>query len=98
VKFPLIAKNFIRLTDAIACRWPAFPYYGGDYDDIEPHVSLAYGDESNLSELAAELAAIVPVRGHTSFIDLSVGKPGSMIARERFSLRSADSLTDRAEI
>ena len=53
---------FIRLTKAIIRRWPEFPYYSGDYDDIEPHVSLAYGDEPSLSELAAEVSGQVPVR------------------------------------
>jgi hypothetical protein len=80
---------FIPLTEAITCQWPEFPYYGGDYDDIEPHVSLAYGDEPNLSELAAGICDLTPVQGRASLIDLSVGQPGYMITRAEFSLRSA---------
>jgi hypothetical protein len=89
---------FIRLSRAIISRWPEFPYYGGEYDDIEPHVTLAYGDESSLSELAAEVASQVPVRARTSSIGLSIGQPGHMIVRARFSLSPADSPTGGGDI
>jgi len=89
---------FVRLTKAIICRWPDFPYYGGDYDSIEPHVSLAYGDESSLSGLATEIVGQVPIRGRTSSIDLSIGQPGHMVTRAQFSLSSSDSPTANAKI
>jgi hypothetical protein len=96
----LVPENptpFIRLTQAIIRRWPEFPYYGDDYDDIEPHVSLAYGNESNLSELAADIASQVPVRASTSSIDLSVGQPGRMITRAEFLLNPVDSRSGENE-
>ena len=84
---------FVRLTKAIIRRWPEFPYYGGDYESIEPHVSLAYGDESSLSGLATEIAGHIPLRASVSSIDLSVGQPGHMITRAEFSLSSVESPT-----
>jgi hypothetical protein len=97
----LVPENptpFIRLTKAIVRRWPEFPYYSGDYDDIDPHVTLAYGDESSLSGLAAEVVGQVPVRVRTSSIGLSIGQPGHMIVRAEFSLSPADSPTNSADL
>jgi hypothetical protein len=89
---------FIRLTKAIVRRWPEFPYYSGEYDDIEPHVTLAYGNEFSLSGLAAEVASQVPVRARTSSIGLSIGQPGHMIVRAKFSLSPADSPTSSVDV
>ena len=95
---PEYPTPFIRLTKAIVRRWPEFPYYSGEHDDIEPHVTLAYGDESSLSGLAAEVAGQVPVRVRTSSIGLSIGQPGHMIVRAEFSLSPADSPTNTADV
>ena len=88
----------IRLTKAIINRWPEFPYYGGEYDNIEPHVTLAYGDEPSLSKLAAEIADQVPIRVRASTVDLSIGQPGHMVVRARFSLCPADSLAGSVDV
>ena len=77
---------FIRLTKEIIHQWPEYPCYGGEYDDIEPHITLAYGDESNLIDLAEDIANKLPLRADISSIDLSVGQPGRMITRAKLSL------------
>ena len=77
---------FIDITKAIMRKWPEFKYYNGEYSDIEPHVTLAYGNESSLSEVAAEVAKQVPVQACATSICLSVGKPGQMITRKMFLL------------
>lgn len=77
---------FIDMTKAIMRQWPEFKYYDGDYGDIEPHVTLAYGSESSLSEVAAEIARQVPVRARAGSICLNVGKPGQMMTRKMFFL------------
>ncbi len=33
---------FVALTRAIEQRWPASPHYGGAFDEIVPHATLAY--------------------------------------------------------
>jgi hypothetical protein len=76
----------IRLTKEIIHQWPEYPYYGGDYDDIEPHITLAYGDESNLIDLAKDVASQLPLRADISSVDLSIGRPGQMITHAKFSL------------
>ncbi len=80
---------FVRLTKAILSRWPEYPYYGGEYDAIEPHATLAFGAEASLSALAAEIADLVPIRARASSVTLSTGEPGHMIVRARFQLGSA---------
>jgi len=80
---------FIRLTKAIIRQWPEFPYYDGAYNDIKPHVSLAYGNESSLSELATQITDQVPVHSRASSVTLSVGRPGHMITRAEFPLSTA---------
>ena len=82
------ASPFVRLTEAIVHRWPEYPYYGADYDKIEPHISLAYGDEAGLSGLAAEVMHQLPVQAHASFVDLSTGQPGRMVTCAKFPLNA----------
>lgn len=89
----LVPENpdpFIRLTKAIISRWPEFPYYGGEYEKIEPHATLAYGNEASLSGLAAEIANQVPVQACASSATLSTGQPGHMTVLARFPFSSVD--------
>jgi hypothetical protein len=83
---PEDATPFVRLTQAVLDRWPQYPYYGGDYTEIEPHVSLAYGDETGLSKLAEQLSPSLPLRGRVTHVTLSSGIPGSMTCRASFPL------------
>jgi hypothetical protein len=77
---------FVLLTQTVLRRWPQYPYYGGEYTEIEPHVSLAYGEESGLARLADQLAGCTPVIGRATHVTLSTGIPGSMTCRARFPL------------
>lgn len=77
---------FVRMTEAVIASWSQYPYYGGEYDRIEPHVSLAWGVERTLSRAAELIASHVPVRGHAASVGLSTGVPGSMTRRAKFPL------------
>jgi hypothetical protein len=77
---------FVALTEAVISRWPMFPYYCGDHDKIEPHVTLAYGDLSALAPIAAELSGLLPVRGRVTSACLSAGQPGLMSTQGSFAL------------
>jgi len=35
---------FVRMTRAVVRRWPEYPDYSGQHPEIQPHVSLAYGN------------------------------------------------------
>lgn len=51
----------VEMTRAIVGRWPQFPYYGGAYDSIDPHMTLAYGDDSTLAPVAEVVESMGPV-------------------------------------
>jgi 2'-5' RNA ligase superfamily protein len=40
---PEPVEPFRRLTQAIAAEWPEAPPYGGAFDDVRPHVTIADG-------------------------------------------------------
>ena len=49
---PKPQSELVDLTRAIIGRWPKYPYYGGVYDNIEPHPSAsARQKNSNRSPL-----------------------------------------------
>jgi len=77
---------FIQITEAIVRRWPAYPYYGGDYSKIEPHVSLAYGEGSDLENLADLLKHMMPISSRFDRVGLSGGIPGEMSLLAAFDL------------
>jgi hypothetical protein len=77
---------FVRMTEAVISRWPQYPYFGGEYSKIEPHVSLAWGEEGTLSRVAELIASHVPIGGHATVVGLSTGRPGFMTRRASFPL------------
>jgi 2'-5' RNA ligase len=51
---PEPAEPFVALTEACVRRWPGHPPYGGAYDTVVPHLTLAEGPEpAGLPERAA---------------------------------------------
>lgn len=53
---------FRRLTEVLVARWPEQQPYGGAFDDVVPHLTLALGDEALLAEAEAWVADRLPVR------------------------------------
>lgn len=50
---------FRRLIELVAARFPDSPPYGGEFDEVVPHLTIAQtGDESVLSSLEARLARL----------------------------------------
>ncbi|CAM5691577.1 hypothetical protein SCHAM137S_06449 [Streptomyces chartreusis] len=39
--------HFRRLTDAITERWPENPPFGGQFDDVVPHLTVAQGQDED---------------------------------------------------
>jgi 2'-5' RNA ligase len=54
-------EPFAGLTAAIAERWPAHPPYEGIHDVVIPHLTVAYGDDALLSEVAADVTPKLPL-------------------------------------
>jgi 2'-5' RNA ligase len=54
-------EQFVAMTEAIVDAFPEFPPYGGEFDEIVPHVTVAQADEDLLVMIEADLAAKLPV-------------------------------------
>lgn len=68
---PEPAEPFIRLTAAIATRWPEAPPYQGTYDQVIPHLTLAHTDSpSTATRLREEVEPVLPIqcRGHEAWL------------------------------
>jgi 2'-5' RNA ligase len=53
-------EAFVRLTEALVARWPGCPPYGGQYEEVVPHLTVAMGTEP--PGVADSLAAALPIR------------------------------------
>lgn len=63
--------QFRALTSAVAARWPEAPPYGGQFEDVVPHLTVAHGQElSVLDQIEADLAPRLPVSAYISAIQL----------------------------
>lgn len=54
---PTPTRDFIALTIRVAEAFPEFPPYGGKFDTIAPHLTVARGEESQLHGLEQALNA-----------------------------------------
>jgi 2'-5' RNA ligase len=60
---PEPAGGLRELTSAIAQRWPEAPPYGGIFDEVVPHLTVAHGaDEDLLNDIEADVLRRLPVR------------------------------------
>ncbi|MDX2834404.1 2'-5' RNA ligase family protein [Streptomyces scabiei] len=65
--------GFRCLTGAIVERWPEHPPFGGQFDDVVPHLTVAQGqDEAVVEKIEAVLLAGLPVVAWVSTVDLLV--------------------------
>ncbi|WP_320775857.1 2'-5' RNA ligase family protein [Streptomyces sp. CRN 30] len=79
--------GFRRLTEAIVERWPEHPPFGGQFDDIVPHLTVARGqDEAVLEEAEAGLLTGLPVVARVSSVDLLVHDGARWRGRASFPL------------
>lgn len=42
---PEPAEPFVAITEAVRRRWPSCQPYGGAYDSVIPHMTVAFGDD-----------------------------------------------------
>jgi 2'-5' RNA ligase len=59
---PAPAEPFVELTAALGRAFPEFPPYGGAFDKVVPHLTVAHGADALLKQLEAELAPQLPLR------------------------------------
>ncbi|MFD8263381.1 2'-5' RNA ligase family protein [Streptomyces griseoluteus] len=79
---------FRRLTEAVAERWPEAPPFGGKFDEVVPHLTIAQGqDDAVLEEAEADLRGRLPVTARVSSVDLMVHDGTEWRQRASFALR-----------
>jgi 2'-5' RNA ligase len=66
---PEPAEPFVDLTRAVWQRWPSFPPYGGAYDEIVPHLTLAF--EESADEIASSaVESLLPITARADTLEL----------------------------
>ena len=55
--------SFVALTRSLFQRFPAYPPFGGRFDSIIPHLTVAHGSASEADLAAGELAARMQEQG-----------------------------------
>ena len=58
---PQPAAPFADLTRALVAAFPAYPPYGGRYEEIVPHLTVATADAATLAPVAATVSASLPL-------------------------------------
>jgi hypothetical protein len=82
---PRPAEPFASLTRAVHERWPELPPYGGEFEDVVPHVTLAIGPEP--AGLAAAVESRLPIATSAAELLLLVrGRGGEWSPHSRFAL------------
>jgi SAM-dependent methyltransferase len=81
------AMPFARLTDAVAARWPDHPPYGGAFEQVVHHLTVADGaPRSVLDHLESSLPGSLPVRARVGQVTLSVRERGTWSVRQQYAL------------
>ncbi|MCW2783601.1 MAG: 2-5 ligase family protein [Marmoricola sp.] len=61
---PEPASTFRLLTTELHRRFPEFPPYGGEFDDIVPHLTLPVEPAGSSTDLGALLGPMLPIHAH----------------------------------
>jgi 2'-5' RNA ligase len=78
---------FSRLTEAVVARYPDFPPYGGAFDEVIPHLTIAESDDGPLGEVAEHVRTALPFERRVSALELIVeGGDGRWRTRWRVPL------------
>jgi 2'-5' RNA ligase len=75
-------QAFRDLTKAVTAEFPGYPPYGGAFDDVVPHLTVAESRRGTIDELRAVEAAVVrqlPITTRVDHARLIAGtdRPGS---------------------
>jgi 2'-5' RNA ligase len=62
---------FRAMTASLARAFPAYPPYGGVYDDVVPHLTVAQSDDADLLRaIEREARTLLPIRSHVAAASL----------------------------
>lgn len=75
------------MTDAVVRRWPDYPPYGGVFEEVIHHLTVADGaPEPVLDDLEHRLAAALPLLQEVTEVHLAVRRSGAWSVTERLQL------------
>lgn len=80
---------FVALTAALVGRWPECPPYGGEFDRVVPHLTVADGmDVDSLAEVVTAVAPQLPLVSRVEAVSLMVrdGAEGRWVRHSRHPL------------
>lgn len=80
---PEPAASFVAITEAIQRRWPSCKPYGGVFDSVIPHMTVAFGEPP---ADPAELKRALPILTRASELWLLCQTPRGWRIRRRFPL------------
>ncbi|WP_168217790.1 2'-5' RNA ligase family protein [Occultella kanbiaonis] len=87
---PRPADRFRALTEAVALRWPQAQPYGGEFETVVPHLTVAHEQpEEVLAEVAAEVSAALPVTFSATALALHEFDGVRWLERDRFTFGAA---------
>jgi 2'-5' RNA ligase len=59
---PEPVEPFVELTQRLVRRFPEYPPYGGEHQDVVPHLTVAQGDPQQLTAAETELSRALQAR------------------------------------
>jgi len=69
---PTPTDPFIGLTHALTGRFPDHPPYGGAYDEVVPHLTIADAIDAPLDTIALDAARLLPFRRQIRALEVLV--------------------------
>lgn len=82
------SERISSLTQAVVARWPSHPPYGGAYEAVVPHLTVADGAPADvLRRLERELIAGLPISTRAATLTLACREGGRWHDVDRFALR-----------
>jgi 2'-5' RNA ligase len=80
---------FRELTRAVAARWPDHQPYGGEFEDVVPHLTIAEGDDEVLDAAQRMVGAGLPIAARVERVDLIAfdGSRWASVAAFRLGVR-----------
>jgi len=84
---PEPSAPFVRLTEAVVARFPAYPPYEGAFDEVIPHLTVADSHDAPLDEMATQARAELPFDHRVAALEVIVeGGDGRWRTRWRLPL------------
>ena len=91
---PERSEPFVAMIEAFAGAFPAFPPYGGEFEDIVPHVTVAHGDERLFAGIERQLAPLLPIRSRATEVALYAFADARWQPQAPFSLNRHDAVAE----